>query len=145
VSLREKLQRYDEAEELFGELERKVPGHLMVAQRSAFWHACELNGGSIDCEVVRFLKQPISPSRGMRVYRLPAATVVSLFHCGSDGTIGDSYKDLNRWLGSSDFRLQRGPKREIYWLEASAKNRMQAVTEIQYPVTRVAAKRGRAA
>jgi DNA-binding transcriptional MerR regulator len=145
VSLREKLQRYDQAEEMFLELERKVPGHLLTAQRSAFWHACELDGGSIDCEVVRFLKQPVSLSRGMRVYRLPAATVASVFHCGRDETIGDSYKHLNSWLASSDFRLQRGPKREIYWLEPHAKNRMQAVTEIQYPVTRVAAKRGRAA
>jgi len=145
VSLREKLQRYEQAEEMFQELERKVPAHLLTAQRSAFWHACELDGGSIDCEVVRFLKQPISRIRGMRVYRIPAATVASAFHCGSDETIGESYKQLNSWLASSDLRLQRGAKREIYWLESNAKNRMQAVTETQYPVTRVAVKRGRAA
>jgi len=41
VSLLEKLQRYEQAEEMFQELERKVPAHLLTAQRSAFWHACD--------------------------------------------------------------------------------------------------------
>jgi DNA-binding transcriptional MerR regulator len=139
VSLREKIQRYDQAEEMFQELERRVPTRLLNAHRAAFWHSCASGGGSIDCEVVRYLKQPITPARGMRSYRLPGTTVASAFHCGSDETIGESYKHLNRWITSRDFRL-RGPKREIYWFEPHGQNAKQAITEIQFPVARMRAK-----
>lgn len=140
VSLREKIQHYDQAEEMFQELERKVPTRLLNAHRAAFWHSCGSGGGSIDCEVVRYLKQPISSTRGMRSYRLPGTTIASVFHCGSDETIGESYKHLNRWITSRDFRLV-GPKREIYWFEPRGQNAKQAVTEIQFPVARIRASR----
>jgi DNA-binding transcriptional MerR regulator len=144
VSLRERIQSYEQAEEMFQELERKVPAQFLTAERSALWHACEASGGPIDCEVLRYLKWPVVPVRGLRAYRLPAATVASVFHCGGDDTMSESYKHLNRWLAASDFRL-RGAKREIYWIEAAGKASADAVTEIQFPVMRVAARRGRAA
>ena len=144
VSLRERIQSYEQAEEMFRELERNVPAQMLTAERSALWHTCGAGGGAIDCEVLRYLKRPLRPVRGLRAYRLPAATVASVFHCGGDDTLSESYKHLNRWLAASDFRL-RGAKREIYWIEAAGKAPADAVTEIQFPVRRAAAKRGRAA
>ncbi len=144
VSLRERIQSYEQAEEMFQELERKVPAPMLTAERSALWHTCEESGGTIDCEVLRYLKRPVTPMRSLRAYRLPAATVASVFHCGGDDTLSESYEHLNRWLAASDFRL-RGAKREIYWIEADGKTPADAVTEIQFPVRRAAARRGRAA
>jgi DNA-binding transcriptional MerR regulator len=140
VSLREKISSYENAEELFEELERKVPESWLTGERSALWHACERSAGAIDCEVIRFLKSPVPVPRGLRSYQLPAATIASVFHSGSDATVSRSYDQLNQWLAQSDFRLQ-GAKREIYWIEKG----VEPLTEIQYPLKRGVAKRSRAA
>lgn len=144
VSLREKLRRYEEAEELFQELESKVPQRWITGERAAFWHMCEQSGGRIDCEVIRYLKRAVTPARGLRSYHLPAATIASVFHAGSEDTVSKPYEQLNRWLANSDFRLQ-GAKREIYWIEEGNKTRSKPLTEIQYPLARGAAKRSAAA
>jgi DNA-binding transcriptional MerR regulator len=144
VSLREKLRRYDEAEELFQELESKVPQRWITGERAAFWHMCEQSGGRIDCEVIRYLKRPVPPLRGLRSYHLPAATIASVFHSGGEDTVSQSYEQLNRWLATSEFRLQ-GAKREIYWIEEGNKAGSKPLTKIQYPLLRGAAKRSAAA
>jgi effector-binding domain-containing protein len=64
--------------------------------------------------------------------------VASIFHCGSDETMGAAYKHLNRWLDQSAFSL-RGAKREIYWLEADGHTANEGLTEIQYPVVALSA------
>jgi DNA-binding transcriptional MerR regulator len=144
VSLREKIRSYEKAEELFQELERKVPERWLAGERAALWHACERSGGAIDCEVVRYLKRAVQVPRGLRSYRLPAATIASVFHSGSEDTVSRSYKELNRWLAKSDFHLQ-GAKREIYWIEDRGKIGSEPLTEIQYPLARGVARRGAAA
>ena len=144
VSLREKLRCYEEAEEVFRELERMVPRRWMTRERAAFWHKCEISGERIDCEVIRYLKRPVAPARGLRFYQLPGATIASLFHTGSEDTLSDSYEQMNRWLANSDFRLQ-GAKREIYWIGEDNKAGSKPLTEIQYPLVRGAAKRSAAA
>jgi DNA-binding transcriptional MerR regulator len=144
VSLREKIQSYEKAEELFQELERKVPERWLAGERAALWHACERSGGAIDCEVVRYLKRAVAVPRGLRSYQLPAATIASVFHSGSEDTVSRSYEELNRWLAKSDFRLQ-GAKREIYWIADGGQTGSEPLTEIQYPLARGAARRSSAA
>ena len=140
VSLREKIHRYEEAEAMFEELERRVGTARISGERVALWHSCANEGPTIDCEVLRFLKQPASMPGNLRTFRLPAATVASVVHFGADRTIGDSYRALASWLASSEFRLF-GAKREIYWAEARRGAETEALTEIQFPV--VQAKRAR--
>lgn len=135
VSLREKIPCYETAEELFQALERKVPERCLSGERAALWHRCESGGGAIDCEVVRYLKRPMAVPSGLRSYRLPAATIASIFHSGREDTVLRSYEQLNKWLATSDFRLQ-GAKREIYWIEEGG----EPLTEIQYPLSRGAAR-----
>jgi DNA-binding transcriptional MerR regulator len=142
VSLREKIRGYDEAGQMFSELERRVPTHLLTAQRSALWHTCAEEHGPIDCEVLRCLKRPIKVGRGLRTYQLRAGTAASVFHAGSEETIGESYRTLTRWLSSSGFRLD-GAKREIYWVEPDAKTKEESLTEIQFPIAANGAKRHR--
>jgi DNA-binding transcriptional MerR regulator len=144
VSLREKLQHYEEAEELFQELERRVPHRWITGERAVLWHTCGLSGGRIDCEVIRYLKRPVTLTHGLRSYRLPATTIASVFHSGNDDTVSQSYQQLNKWLASSDFRLQ-GAKREIYWIEEGDEAGSEPLTEIQYPLMRGATRRSTAA
>ena len=133
VSLREKIHRYEEAEEMFEEVERRAGPARVTGERAALWHSCANEGPTIDCEVLRFLKQPVSIRGAFRTFQLPAATVASVVHFGGDQTIEDSYRALTAWLTSSEFRLS-GPKREIYWVEARRGAEAEALTEIQFPV-----------
>jgi DNA-binding transcriptional MerR regulator len=133
VSLREKIRRYEEAEGMFEEVERRVgPAHVF-RERAALWHSCANEGPTIDCEVLRFLRRPVSARGTLRAFQLPAATVASVFHRGDDRTLDDAYRTLAAWLASSPFRLV-GPKREVYWLEARPGTETESLTEIQFPV-----------
>ena len=133
VSLREKIHSYEETEAMFEEVERRVGAAQVSRERAALWHSCANEGPAIDCEVLRFLRQP-APLRGnLRTFQLPAVTVASVVHFGGDQTIEDSYRALATWLASSEFRLC-GPKREIYWVEAMSGAESEALTEIQFPV-----------
>ena len=133
VSLREKIHRYEEAEAMFEEVERRVGPARVSGERAALWHSCANEGPAIDCEVLRFLRQPASLRGNLRTFQLPAVTVASVVHFGGDQTIADSYRALAAWLASSEFRLC-GPKREIYWVEAQRGAESEALTEIQFPV-----------
>jgi DNA-binding transcriptional MerR regulator len=136
VSLREKIHHYGEAEEMFNEVERLAGPANVSSERAALWHSCANDGRAIDCEVLRFLKRPVSARGNLRTFQLPAATVASVFHLGGDETLQDSYRALAAWLASIRFRLC-GPKREIYWVESPAGAGVASVTEIQFPVVQV--------
>jgi DNA-binding transcriptional MerR regulator len=138
VSLREKIHRYEEAEEMFKEVERRAGPARITGERAALWHSCATEGPAIDCEVLRFLKQPVSLRGTLRTFQLPAVTVASVVHFGGDQTIENSYRTLAAWLSSGGFRLS-GPKREIYWVETERGSDAEALTEIQFPVSQVRA------
>jgi DNA-binding transcriptional MerR regulator len=130
---REKIRRYDEADEMFIELERRVGMDLLSGKRAAFWHTCESDGPQIDCEAVRFLKCPVGPLRGIRTYQMPAARVASVFHTGTEQTIPQAYKALQVWVKRSGF-ISDGPKCEIYWIEPRDGKIEESLTEIRLPL-----------
>lgn len=133
ASLREKIRSYEEADGMFAQIEGRIGQELLVGKRAALWHACVNDGPQIDCEALRFLKRPVSSTGGVRVYQMPAARVVSLFHSGADQTIPQAYKTLNAWLGQNRL-VSRGPKCEIYWVEPPKGRDGEALTEIRLPV-----------
>lgn len=133
VSPREKIHHYEEAEGMFEEVERRVGPANLSRERAALWHSCAQEGPIIDCEVLRFLKRPISVRGNVKTFQLPATTVASMFHLGGDRTLDHAYRMLSAWLASNRFRLA-GPKREIYWQEAPPDDAVESLTEIQFPV-----------
>lgn len=133
ASLREKIRSYEEADGMFAQIERRIGPELLMGKRAALWHTCLNDGAQIDCEALRFLKRPVSSTRGVRVYQMPTARVVSLFHSGADQTIPLAYKTLNAWLGQNSL-VSRGPKCEIYWVEPPAGRDGESLTEIRLPV-----------
>lgn len=133
ASARQKIPTYEEADGLFAEIERRIGQEFLVGKRAALWHTCANEGPQIDCEALRYLKRPVSSMRGVRVYQMPAARVVSLFHTGADQTIPQAYHALNVWLGRNSF-VSRGPKCEIYWIEPQKGRYSESLTEIQLPI-----------
>ena len=133
AACREKIGAYEEADHLFGEIERRMEPELLAGKRAALWHTCLNEGPQIDCEALRFLKHPSSPARGIRVYQMPATRVASVFHTGADNAIPQAYKTVQAWLGKSNF-VSRGPKCEIYWREPRKGGDDESLTEIRLPV-----------
>lgn len=127
---REKIRRYDEADEMFAELERRVGLELLTGKRAAFWHTCANDGPQIDCETVRFLRRPVGPLCGIRTYQMPAARVASVFHTGTEQTIPLTYKALQLWMKKAGF-VSHGPKCEIYWMEPREGKMEESLTEIR--------------
>lgn len=133
ASLREKIRWYEEADNLFAEIERRIGRESLIGKRAALWHTCINDGPQIDCEALRFLRRPVSAAGGIRVRQTPAARVVSLLHLGSDESIPQAYQALNAWLGRNGL-VSRGPKCEIYWNEPPKGNESESLTEIRLPV-----------
>ncbi len=130
---REKIRRYEEADEMFLELERRVGLEVLTGKRAAFWHTCANDGPQIDCEVVRFLKRPVGPLRAIRTYQMPAARVASAFHAGEEQTIPQAYNALQAWVKKNGF-VSEGPKCEIYWIEPREGKKEESLTEIRLPL-----------
>jgi DNA-binding transcriptional MerR regulator len=130
---REKIRRYDEADEMFAELERRVGPEMLTGKRAAFWHTCANEGPQIDCEAVRFLRRPPGPLRGIRTYLMSAARVASVLHAGGEQTIPQAYKAVQTWIKKNKL-LSYGPKCEIYWIEPREEKNDESLTEIRLAV-----------
>jgi effector-binding domain-containing protein len=136
VSLREKLQSYDQADELFKTLERRVDPRVLYDQRGAIFHRCLDGDGEIDCEAVRFLKHPVAAIRGLKVYESKRTRVAFTYHYGSEDSICTTYQSMTIWIAAQGYQLSAA-KREIYWPVPESKGETSPLTEIQFPVTRL--------
>jgi DNA-binding transcriptional MerR regulator len=136
VSLREKLQNYDQVDELFTTLERRVPPRVLCDQRGAIFHRCLEGDGEIDCEVLRFLKHPVAAIRGLKVYEFQRARVAFTYHYGSEDSIRTTYQSMTGWIAAHGYQLSAA-KREIYWPAPEHKGETSSLTEIQFPVARL--------
>ena len=136
VSLREKLQSYDQADELFKTLERRVDPRVLHDQRGAIFHRCLEGDGEIDCEAVRFLKHPVAAIRGLKVYESQRTRVAFTYHYGSEDSIYTTYQSMTGWIAAQGYQLSAA-KREIYWPAPEHEGQINSLTEIQFPVIRL--------
>lgn len=133
AACRDVIRSYDECEEMFVDLERRIAPELLAGKRAALWHTCLSDGPQIDCEALRFLKHPGGLPRGMRTYQMPVTRVASLFHTGGEQTSPRAYKALQAWLEKNNLTAH-GPKCEVYWLEPSEDKPGESLTEIRLAV-----------
>ena len=136
VSLREKLQNYDQVDELFTTLERRLDPRELYDQRGAIFHRCLEGDGEIDCEAIRFLKHPVAAIRGLKTYETQRTRVAFAYHYGSEDSISATYQSMTSWVAAQGYQLSAA-KREIYWPRPENKGEMSPLTEIQFPVTRL--------
>jgi effector-binding domain-containing protein len=136
VSLREKLQNYDQMDELFITLKRRLDSRVLCDQRGAIFHRCLEGDGEIDCEAVCFLKYSIAAIRGLKVYESQSTRVAFTYHYGSEDFIGTTYQSMTSWIAAQGYKLSAA-KREIYWPAPENKDESSSLTEIQFPVSRL--------
>jgi effector-binding domain-containing protein len=111
VSLREKLQNYDQVDELFTTLERRVDPRVLYDQRGAIFHRCLEGDGKIDCEAVRFLKHPVAAIRGLKVYDFQRTRVAFTYHYGSEDSIGTTYQSMSGWIAAQGYQLSAAKRK----------------------------------
>src|SRR5262249_4879232 len=138
ASVRDTIDSYDEAAELFVEINRHLKRHNVSGQQAAIWHACAHRGNRIDCEAAIFLAAPVPDSKRVRVYELPASTSACIIHQGSDDTVEQSYATVRSWIGAQGYVIG-GPNRELHWQSSSINQQFRQLgqanmTEIQYPI-----------
>lgn len=134
ASVRSTLDSYDEAEELFSELQHYLRPYQHgrgSAQRAAIWHGCASRSEQIECEALIWLQRRVPEKGCVRVYELPASTAACVLHQGADDTIEQTYRATRRWIKTQGHQIA-GPNREVYWPDAHAA--ASEVTEIQFPV-----------
>jgi DNA-binding transcriptional MerR regulator len=138
VSAREKLENYEEADALLAQLAHRVDPQALAIGRATIWHSCLEGDGRIDCEALCFLKRPIAPSRGLRVYAMPPARIAFAYHYGAEESICRTYESITKKIASRGFQLA-APKREVYWPGANGSDARGSLTEVQFPIVRARA------
>jgi effector-binding domain-containing protein len=138
VSVREQLRSYDETEELFGEIEKRVGANLLTEGRAAIWHSCAESEGKIDCEAVCFLKQPMAGLRRLKSYVLPPAKIAFAYHYGSEDSISRTYQSITNRVSERGYRVAVA-KREVYWATGGSSGEAGSLTEVQFPISKARA------
>jgi DNA-binding transcriptional MerR regulator len=136
AALRDHLASYDEAAELFTELDRHLKRHNINGHHAALWRVCAGQGESIDCEAVVFLNRTVPESKRIAVYELPAGVNACLIHQGSDATITEAYLTARSWIKSNGYKID-GPLCELYWRGDVGSDDVSCVTEIRYPIEKL--------
>jgi DNA-binding transcriptional MerR regulator len=131
ASVRGKLSSYEDAGDLFVELDRHLKKHNASGQRGAIWHTCTGHAEYIDCEAVILLNRAVPGNQRVKVYELPASTDACVIHHGSDETITLAYQAAARWIRAHGY-AKGGPLTELYWHDESLN-----ITEIRYPILEI--------
>jgi DNA-binding transcriptional MerR regulator len=136
ASVRDSLASYDEAAELFTELNRHLKKHNANGRHAAVWHACAGQAERIDCEAIVFLNKPVPDSKRIAVYELRGSVNACLIHQGSDETITEAYLAAHSWIKTNGYTIA-GPLCELYWQGGVAQDDGSGVTEIRYPILKL--------
>lgn len=131
ASLRSRLKSYQEAGELFSELEGRLGPAVRRSSPGAIWHRCA-HEGTIDCEAFVPIPEGVCAPRGVRVHDLAVQRVASILHYGPDETSENTYAAARKWIAARGRRVS-GPNHEIYLCQGRD-GEENDVTEIQFPI-----------
>src|SRR5262249_9049575 len=134
VSVCEKLNRYEEADELLACAERSVDPSTRAEGRMAIWHACLESEGRIDCEALCFARQRVPSRRGSHCYLLPPTKIPFSYAYGAGESISRTYQPLTTHVTARGLRLAAA-KREVYWPTAGSGD-SGSLTEVQFPISK---------
>lgn len=140
VSVRGALQSYPEIAGLYGAVYGQLGARAACGIPIAIWHCPENQGNEIQAEAGVLFEAPVAVTEPVGCSELPSVRVASYIHHGSFEEFGGVYDRLTRWMESSGWRPS-GPCREIYLQIGNPvrQDDKSYVTEIQFPVERVAA------
>jgi DNA-binding transcriptional MerR regulator len=122
ASVRAKIARYEEVEELERALLEAVPAQMIEGPRGVLWHRCA-DSGCLEAEPFVALKHRVRGSRCCEWKELPAATLACAYS-RDDGNYDRAYEAIRRWMRSRGYQLA-GAKRELY---------LGTMLEVQFPM-----------
>lgn len=114
----------------------RARGEKELAPCLAIWHQSAAVLANEDVEAAVPVERLFEGSDSVKVYELPAVDVASVVHAGDYSGFSQAHAALLSWLESNGYR-PAGPIREIY-IEPAGQGSPEPVTEIQYPVEKLA-------
>jgi DNA-binding transcriptional MerR regulator len=108
-------------------------------QTLVIWYDGEFKDSDVDGAAAFMLRCRVPESGRVRVEELPAATMAATVHHGSYDTIGRAHEAVIRWIDANAYRIV-GPDRELnlHHTMPIRRDNPAYVTEIQYPIERIA-------
>lgn len=102
------------------------------------YHDDEFKERDWDLEVCEPIGVDVKESTRVKVRTLPAiATLACTIHNGPFTTIGEAYNAVGKWITDNGYQIT-GPCREVYLREAKNQTDPETVTELQFPVEKMA-------
>lgn len=141
VSIREILPEYAAVGQLYGEIYQFLAHHQIKPSdyRAAIWHDQEYKEADVDGEaVVGLTRSDRVGNDRIRIHELPGfESAATLIHQGSYRTLQRSYHQIMGWVEDNGYQFV-GPDREVYIVGGNEPDDESYVTEIQFPVAKVA-------
>ena len=137
--VRDTLPAYSDVGRLFDELSGYAERHgIRPSARMAVWHDQEYKEENVDGEAAFATEDSLPEDGRVRESHLPAVeSMAATVHHGSFGTIGGAYAALLEWIEANGYRVT-GPNRELYLRGGSEQDNPDYVTEIQFPIEKLA-------
>jgi DNA-binding transcriptional MerR regulator len=117
-----------------------VQGVKPVGPCFCLYHDDEFKERDWDIEVCEPITVNMKESASVKVRELPAVdSMACTIHNGPFTTIGEAYNAIGKWITDNGYHIT-GPCREVYLHpnESGDQNDMNTVTEIQFPVEKIA-------
>jgi DNA-binding transcriptional MerR regulator len=100
----------------------------------ALWHTSADTHADEDAEAVVPIDRALPEGDGVKVYELAGGTFASAVHHGDFAEFTKLHPAVLRWIEANGHRIV-GPSREVY-IRNEPHDRLNSVTEVQYPVER---------
>jgi DNA-binding transcriptional MerR regulator len=131
ASIRDRLDRPVDSEEMEHELAAGVGECARVGRRGTLWHACGHDAGALDAEVFVEVAAGARTRGRVRVSELPAITAACAPATDDDGAVA-TFVALQRWM-EREGRAIVGPKRELRHPASLVPAVPDVLLEVQFP------------
>lgn len=138
ASVRDIIPSYSEQGPLWAKLGMFL-GQKGITPKGACFTLYHSEEPEIDAEVCEPLPKPVQADGPVKVYELPPVEhAASLVYTGPFTGLSEAYSTLFQWIQSRGYRIC-GPCREVYLKPPAVdgdQNDPEAITELQFPITR---------
>ena len=141
ASIRDTIPAYNTVGQLFGEIMAYLGQNRAEPQGfcGAIWHHAEYQESNVDAEAMIAVPQTLQGNQRIQVRNLPALDLVaSVIHRGSYRTLNQAYGAIVKWIEENGYQIV-DYNREVYLQGGAEQDNPDYVTEIQFPVIKVAA------
>lgn len=140
ATIRDVIPDYPSVGQLFGEIMTYLgQNHAEpTGYCAAIWHDPEYKEVNVDAEAMITVPETLTGNHRIQVRDLPALEMVAaVVHRGAYRTLNQAYGAIAKWIEESDYQIV-GPNREVYLKGGADQENPDYITEIQFPVKKIA-------